>query len=143
MDYFVIISEKARMIPWAILRMLKRASINYPVREEFPTFTKRLIISSYASMCAGNVPGVRCLKQGVVLPPHLRAVDHIVPSRAGGLPIFTNGQILCLDCHAHKSLMENRIFPKKGSITKYKYDLAKKWVGAMFNEKVMLKFRLK
>ena len=120
------------MIPLELRFMLRKASLNYPQRKDFSDSMKRLIVKKKGAICSGNVPGVKCRKVGVYLSPHLRAIDHIIPSRAGGLPSLSNGQVLCLDCHSEKSLRENKIFPKKNSRIQFKPSLARIWIECMF-----------
>jgi hypothetical protein len=118
-------------MPKLVENMLIRAQYA-AVRTEFTPATKRWLLARFKGACAGNVPGVKCLKPGVKLDSHLRAYDHIVPSRAGGLPISVNGQILCLDCHAIKSKMENKFFPRKNSQKKFNLVRAMLWIDKFY-----------
>jgi 5-methylcytosine-specific restriction endonuclease McrA len=97
-------------------------------RSEFSGVMRKILLKHKGNRCAGSVPGIKCRKQGTELNAHLRAFDHIVPARVGGLPTYDNGQILCLDCHSHKSLLENKIFPRKNSIRKYNPKTARRWI---------------
>jgi hypothetical protein len=105
-------------------------SWNYS-RSEFSYKTKKHILKIYGKFCAGNIPNFTCEKTGRELKHY--AIDHIIPSRAGGPPTFTNAQILCLDCHAEKSILENEIFPKANSRTSYDRLRAKTWLKDMLN----------
>jgi 5-methylcytosine-specific restriction endonuclease McrA len=95
-------------------------------RNEFSSKIKRQIIKLNKKVCAANIPGFPCEKEGKELKHY--AIDHIVPSRAGGPASIINAQILCLDCHAEKSLLENEIFPKKNSVTQFNKLKAKIWI---------------
>ena len=143
MDYFVISNIFVKMTSPMRYLILKdylkySGSWNYS-RSEFSPKTKANILRTHGKFCAGNIPNFQCEKTGRELK-HF-AIDHIIPSRAGGPPTYPNGQILCLDCHAEKSILENEIFPKANSRRPYDKIKAKRWIKELIkNTKYQLKF---
>lgn len=120
---------------YKVLKKCLKSASWHSKRIDFTQGMKNLIARHYKYQCANSVPNFVCDKAGRELR-HWH-IDHIVPARVGGKPIFENAQVLCLDCHAEKSLLENKFFPKKGSKNSYYYGSAKKWIKSMLIPKPM------
>ena len=65
-------------------------------------------VANKLSRTLRNLPAERCRSCELVYPPRFLNVDHIVPLIDGGADVLANLQILCIDCHRHKTTAEAR-----------------------------------
>ena len=64
---------------------------------------RQLLWELQTGVCAGKYPGCP-----VILQPEYTQLDHCIPLAVGGSCDHTNCQLLCANCHAQKSISEQR-----------------------------------
>jgi hypothetical protein len=93
--------------------LFKKFLLNYQdieLKDSKRNFTieqKEAIYSLCAQMCQGVV-GFTCPRKGEILPFEECEFDHIKEHADAGHSTVKNGQILCRDCHSHKTVQSDR-----------------------------------